>query len=90
MKSVIEIVVQKMKTHVLCSITFFSEKLVVYEIVLKNLVWTEATSDFTIWRICGACLISKATKSHAHAHARTPVHPHSLTHASTHTQTNMY
>jgi len=31
-------VVEKTKTHFLCSITFFSEKLYVYEIRWKNLV----------------------------------------------------
>jgi len=31
-------VVQKIKTHILCSITFFAENLAVYEVMWKNVV----------------------------------------------------
>ena len=31
-------VVEKIKTHILCSITFFSENCAIYEIMWKNMV----------------------------------------------------
>ena len=67
-------VVEKLKTHILCSITF-SEDRAVYEIMSKNLVKLEATNGVTIWRIRGACWISKTTHTRAHAHAHAPRNP---------------
>ena len=42
-------VVQKIKTHVLCSVTFFSEKRAVYEIMWKNIV--EPGRPHMTWRM---------------------------------------
>jgi hypothetical protein len=50
-------VVEKIKTHILCSITFFFEDHVVYEIMWKNMVQP--------WRMRMACWISKATDAHS-------------------------
>jgi hypothetical protein len=38
--------VEKIKTHVLCPITFFSEIRAVYEIIRKNMVETDRTKLF--------------------------------------------
>jgi len=53
-------VVEKIKTHILCSWTFFSENLTIYEIVWKNMVEPDRTQT-TIWRMLYACWITKAT-----------------------------
>ena len=37
--------VEKLTTHILCSITFFLENLAVYEIMLENIVEWQATDD---------------------------------------------
>jgi hypothetical protein len=74
--------INKIETHILCSITFFPESRFVYEIMSKNMV----EPDVTIWRKRVACWISKATCTHAHAHAHTPGHPHKHPpHLRTHT-----
>jgi len=55
-------VVQKVKTHILCSVTFFFENRVVYEIMWKNIV----ERDRPQMTICGlpfACWIPKATNT---------------------------
>jgi hypothetical protein len=53
-------VVDKIKTHILYSVTFF-ENHAVYEKIWKNPVeWGKP--QMTIWRI--ACWITKATKRH--------------------------
>jgi hypothetical protein len=49
-------VVEKMKTHVLCSVTF-SENHAVLEIMLKNMVELDRYT-------CFACWIIKATETH--------------------------
>jgi len=38
-------VVENIKTHILCSITFFPENHFVYEIMWKNIVEPDATND---------------------------------------------
>jgi hypothetical protein len=63
-------VVEKITTHILCSIIFFSENCTVYEIIPKNIMKTERshmTSQYG--RIRVTCWISKATCTYAHAHA---------------------
>ena len=45
-------VVEKIKTHILCSVTFFFENRAVYEIMLKNLVEPERPR---ITKYCGVC-----------------------------------
>jgi hypothetical protein len=77
-------VIEKIKTHILCSVTFFSENHAVYEIMSKNVVEPEATNDVTIWRIRVACWISRSTSIHARAHAHAPRHPYSRTHTQPH------
>jgi hypothetical protein len=65
---------------------FFLENRAVYEIMWKNMVKAEeATNDVTTWRTCFVYRISKATRTHANAHAHAPGH----THARAHTHTNM-
>jgi hypothetical protein len=54
-------VVEKIKTHILCSVTF--ENRAVCEIMWKNIVdW--GRPQMTIWRMRIACWIPKATNSH--------------------------
>jgi hypothetical protein len=80
--------VEKIKTHILNSITF-SKNCFVYKIMSKNVVEPERTAnDIAIWRIRAACWISKATRTHAHAHARAPTHTH--IHAGAHTERQIY
>jgi hypothetical protein len=61
-------VVEKIKTHILCSITFFSfsENRAVYEIVWgKKCRVGQATDDSVTRRMRVACWISKATNTHS-------------------------
>jgi len=58
-------VVEKIKTHILCSVFFFFENRVVYEITWKNLI-ERGRPQMTIWRLCIACWIPKATNTHTH------------------------
>ena len=59
--------VEKIKTHILCSLTFFSffENRAFYEIVWKNIV-KRGGPTIIIWRTRVACRISKA-KTHTHS-----------------------
>ena len=54
-------IVEKIKTHILRSVTFF-ENPAVYEIMRKNVVQSD-TSQTKIWRRRIACWIPKATKT---------------------------
>jgi hypothetical protein len=56
-------VVDKIKTHILCSITFF-ENGAVYEIMWENFVEL-GRPQMTIWRIRIACWIHKVTNTHS-------------------------
>jgi hypothetical protein len=38
MRNVSEKVVEKIETHILCSVTFFSENLAIYEVMWNNMV----------------------------------------------------
>jgi hypothetical protein len=55
-------VVEKIKTHILCSIFFF-EKCAVYAIGLKNIV-VLSRPQTKIWRMRIACWITKAKHTH--------------------------
>ena len=80
-------VLEKMKTHSLCSITFFSRKLHrLWDNVEKSSGDRGDTNDVTTWRIRVACLINKDTCTYAHAHAHAPGYPPARTHARTHAQ----
>jgi len=54
-------VVEKIKTRILCSVTFFSKNLAVYEIMWKNISDRQSTGDSVIGRMRFACCITKAT-----------------------------
>jgi len=53
-------VVEKIKTHISCSITFFFNH-AVYEIVWKNVEWDRPLT--TIWHMLHTCWILKATNT---------------------------
>jgi len=55
-------VVAKIKTHILCSVTFFNRA--IYEIMWKNIV-EQDMPQMTIWRMLIACWIPKATNTHS-------------------------
>jgi len=55
-------VVEKLETHVLCSVVFFY--CAVYEIMWKNVVEPDRP-QMTMWHMCLACSIPKATNTHA-------------------------
>jgi len=56
-------VVHKIKTHILCSVTFFENR-AVYEIMWENIV-ERSRSQMTIWRMRIACWITKTTNTKA-------------------------
>ena len=56
-------VVQKIKTHILCSTTFFSENLTIYEIMWKNILGP-GRPQMTTWHMRIACWIPKARNTH--------------------------
>ena len=53
----------KIKTHILCSVTFL-ENHATYEIMWKNNVQL-SRPQATIWRVCIACWIPKAINTHS-------------------------
>jgi hypothetical protein len=59
-------VVEKIRTHILCSVTFFFfENCAAYEKMWKNIVeW--GRPHVTVWRVHIACWIPKATNTHVH------------------------
>ena len=59
-------VVEKIKTHVVCSMTifFFFENRAVHETVWKNIIIELDRSQMTIWCMCVACWITKAINTH--------------------------
>jgi len=57
-------VVEKIKTHILCAVIFFSENCAVYEITWENMV-KRGRPHMTIWRMRIACWITKATNTHS-------------------------
>jgi hypothetical protein len=54
--------VKKIKTHILCSVTFFGN-LTIYEKMWKNFV-EPGRPQITIWRMRIACWIPEATDTH--------------------------
>jgi hypothetical protein len=57
-------VVEKIKTHNLCSVIFFFENRAIYEIMLKNIV-VRSRPQMTICHMRIACRIPKATNTHS-------------------------
>jgi len=55
-------VVEKIKTHILCSVTLFFENLGVCEIMWENIV-ERGRPQVTIWRMRIACWVPKATNT---------------------------
>ena len=85
MRNVLDKIVEKIKTQILCSITF-SENRDIYEIMSKHMVEPEATSDVTVWRIHIAWWISKTIRTHrACTRPRTHTRTYALTRTHTHT-----
>ena len=78
-------VIEKIKTHILYSITFFRKYCRLRDNVETLGGVRGATDDVTIRRIRVACWISKTISTHRHAHAHAPGHPH----VRMRTQTNM-
>ena len=56
--------VQKIKTHILCSVIFLFENRAVYEIMWKNIL-ERGRPQMAIWRMRIACWIPKATNTHS-------------------------
>jgi len=56
-------VVEKIETHILCSVTFFPENRAFYEIMWKIVV-ERVRPQMTIWRMRIAWWIPKATNTH--------------------------
>ena len=56
--------VEEIKTHIFCSVFFFPENRVVYEIMWIYTVERGRTQT-TIWRTCIACCIPKVTDAHS-------------------------
>jgi hypothetical protein len=57
-------VVEKIESHMLCSITLFKENRAVYEIMRKNIVQPDRP-EVTVRRMRIACWILKATNIHS-------------------------
>jgi len=57
-------VVEKIKTHFFCPVTFFPEIRAVYELMWKNTV-ERGRPQTTIWRMRPACWLPKATNTHS-------------------------
>ena len=81
-------VVEKIKTHILCSITF-PENHAGYEIMWKIMVEPERP-QMAMWRIRVECWISKATLEQAHASAFAATQTHVPTHPRVHARTQKY
>jgi hypothetical protein len=71
-------VVDKIKTHILCSVTFFRKSYRLWDNVEKYGGERGATNDVTIWRIRVACWVGRATCTYACAHAHSPGYPHTF------------
>ena len=63
-------VVEKIKTHFMFNNFFSSENRAVCEIMWENTAQRDRT-HVTIWRMCIACWIPKATYTHTHTHTHT-------------------
>ena len=72
MRNVLDAFADKIKLHILRSITFFSRKSCrLWDNAGKCGPVREATNDDTIWRMCVACWVSKATRAPSHTHIHT-------------------
>jgi hypothetical protein len=80
MRNVLDEVVEKIKTHILCSITFLRKSCCLWDNVEKCGGARGATNDVTLWHIPVACWISKATRTRMDA----PGHKHERAHAHRH------
>jgi hypothetical protein len=63
-------IVEKIKTRILCSVTFFSKNRAVYDTMSKHVVKPEAADNMAHAR----CMLDKATRAQASTHARTHTH----------------
>jgi len=63
MRNVSDKIVEKIKTHILCSGTFFENR-TFYEIMWKNTL-ERGRPQMAIWRMRIACWIPKATNTRA-------------------------
>jgi hypothetical protein len=74
-------VVEKIKIHISCSVTFFRKSWRLWDNVEKCGVARETKNHDTIWRIRVACWISKATCARAwtRPRARAPIRTHAPT-----------
>jgi len=62
MRNISHKIVEKIKTHILYSVTFFIYNCVVYEIMCKNIL-EQARPWMKIRRMCIACWIPNATNT---------------------------
>jgi hypothetical protein len=58
-------VVEKIKIHIFCLVTFFFENRAVYEIILKKDTVEPVRPQMIIWRMRIACWIPNATDKHS-------------------------
>jgi len=58
-------VVQEIKIHILCSVTFSRNSCRLWDTAEKYGTARQATDDITIWRMRFACWIKKATDTHS-------------------------
>jgi hypothetical protein len=79
-------VVEKLKTHILCSTTVFRKPLLLWDKLEKYGGARGVTNNVTKWGILFEWWISKATLTHEHKKVYAPGHPHvrSETRARTH------
>jgi hypothetical protein len=75
-------VLEKVKTHILCSVHCFTENRAVYEKMSKIMVEPERP-QMAIWRRF-ACWISKTTRAQAYASVCAPTPTHARTREHTH------
>jgi len=77
MRNVSDKFVEKIKTHIFHSVTFFSENRAVCEIMWEKIVERGRTQK-AIWRMRIACWMTKSTHTHAHTHTRKNTHTHNM------------
>ena len=77
-------VVEKIQTHILCSIIFFRKSYSLWDNVEKYCTAGQATVN-----IMGACA-GYLGYTHTHTHTHTHAHPHTHTHPPTHTHTQTH
>jgi hypothetical protein len=65
MRNISDKIAEKIKTHILCSITFPQKQCHLWDNVEKYSTARQATDDNTIWCMHFACCITKATDAHS-------------------------